>query len=550
MQVVGVDFGTSNVRIAQWDTESGLTPAPVRIGQEGESIMPAVIAFQRQPGGAVSTLVGEDADGLVDSSDTVVVRNIKRWALAGDPYVQWYLESQNTPVPGWWNPQTRCVEVWGKEFPVREVMLLILSEAFQRAKDAGLSGDFMWRAGCPVHAGLEYRSELAQILAEFGDGNQVSSIIEEPILLLLLANRLNTIPPGSYLVYDLGGGSFDCALAEVETDGKMTVYAASGDPLRGGVTIDELLSSHLGYDGPSGLLRIAKEQQTPSSGEQLVSNDITLSWPVLQAVLKKAMFLEHTLVPMREAYIAAKVIWKRDEQEAPIASSVPSLRLENMPAAFAKNLDAILLFGGPSKSPFFSDGLAEKFGRASVIATADLVPDEIPDPELTGLSIGACYSAAENRTPLYIRRLPARVTLRESRTGDAVKYEPYQHFARNFNPVKPFISDPLPPRSNPGTRYDLIVANPDGAILQSKQVVRGGSAAVGPKLVIDTLGQIWIDYDGARQVEIGNTPWQTDQQREILQAIIDQQRKFQESERERVHILLRENPFGWQSGHA
>ena len=550
MLVVGVDFGTSNMRVAQWDSESGLTPRPLNIGLGEGSTMPAVVAFQRQAGGAVATLVGEDADGLDDGPDTVVVRNIKRWALAGDGYVQWHLESRKTPIPSWWNPQTRCVEVWGEEFPVREVMRLILAEAFQRAKDVGLSGEFEWRAGCPVHAGLEYRSDLAQILAEFGKGDQVSAVIDEPVLFLTLANRLNALEPGSYLVYDLGGGSFDCTLAEVETDGKMTVYASCGEPLRGGATIDELLAEHLGYDGPPSLLRIAKEQLTPTGDAQPVSNYISLSWSDLQAVLRKAMFLDHTLVPMREAYISAKVIWKRDEQESPIASSVPGLRLENMPAAFAKDLDAILLFGGPSKSPFFSDGLAEKFGRAKVVATENLVPAEIPAPELTGISIGACYSAVENHTPLYIRRLPARVTLRESTTGAAVEYEPYQHFARNFNPVRPFVSDPLPPPSNAGARYELVVADPDGKALKSNPVEVRSPADTGPRLVIDTLGQIWVDYAGARRVEIGDTPWQTDQQRAILQAIIDRQRKFQESERERVRILLTDNPFGWQSGHA
>ena len=550
MLVVGVDFGTSNVRIAQWDTESGLTPRAVNIGAGDSAIMPAVIAFQRQADGAVATLVGEDADALDDGPDTVVVRNIKRWALAGDAYVQWHLASRNTPIPVWWNPQTRCVEVWDEELPVGEVMRLILSEAFQRAKSVGLDGEFEWRAGCPVHAGLEYRSELAQILAAFGKGDQVSGVIDEPVLFLTLASRVNALEPGSYLVYDLGGGSFDCALAEVEADGKMTVYAASGEPLRGGVTVDELLAEHLGYDGPSSLLRIAKEQLTPTGDGQPVSDGITLSWSDLQAVLQKAMFLDHTLVPMREAYISAKVIWKRDEQESPIANSVPSLRLKNMPAAFAKDLDAILLFGGPSKSPFFSDGLADKFGGDRVVATENLVPAEIPDPELTGISIGACYSAVENHTPLYIRRLPARVTLRETATGAAVRYEPYQHFARNFNPVRPFVSESLPPLSNADARYELIVATPDDAVLQSRPVEVRGASDTGPRLVIDTLGQIWVDYAGARRVEIGDTPWQTEPQREILQAIIDRQRQFRESERQRVHTLLRDNPFGWQSGHA
>ena len=59
---------------------------------------------------------------------------------------------------------------------------------------AGLScpllGLFEWRAGCPVHAGLDYRSELAEVLSGFGGSNMVGSIIEEPVLFLELALRL------------------------------------------------------------------------------------------------------------------------------------------------------------------------------------------------------------------------------------------------------------------------------------------------------------------------------------------------------------------------
>ena len=69
MQTVGVDFGTTNVRIATWDsTQPGLLPQTQRIGQGDASTMPAVIAFQRRPRGATSTIVGEDADALADDS--------------------------------------------------------------------------------------------------------------------------------------------------------------------------------------------------------------------------------------------------------------------------------------------------------------------------------------------------------------------------------------------------------------------------------------------------------------------------------------------------
>ncbi len=175
MQVVGVDFGTTNVRIATWDSNRpDVIPESRLIGEVGASTMPAVVAFQRQPDGSVTTTVGEDANILEDGPDTVVVHNIKRWALSSDPYVKWQLDSRGTPKPCWWNQETRRVEALGQELPVKEVMRLILSEAFRRAN---ITGEFEWRAGCPVHAGLEYRSELAEILSEFGGENKVSSVV-------------------------------------------------------------------------------------------------------------------------------------------------------------------------------------------------------------------------------------------------------------------------------------------------------------------------------------------------------------------------------------
>ncbi len=542
MQVVGVDFGTTNVRIATWDPDGALTPRPLVIGQGGESTMPAVIAFQRQAGG-VNSIVGEAADDLADDDDTVVVRNIKRWALASDPFVKWHLDTYQTPYPEWWNPDTRCVKAFGEEFLVWQVIRQILAEAFQRA---GLQGEFEWRAGCPVQADLEYRSELAAALAEFGGENKVSAVVEEPILFLALAHQLGRLQPGSYLVYDLGGGSCDCALAEVETDGHMTVYASSGDPLLGGSTIDQLLTERLDYHGSPRLLRLSKEQLAPSRPEQAVE-DILLTWSDLEGVLKQSQFIDRTRAAMREAYISAKVIWKWDEQAPTLGgSSIPSLRLGDMAAAFAGDLDGIILFGGPTKSPFFRDGLAEMFGAEKIIAAESLIPAEIPDPELTGLSMGACYAFSESRAPLYIRRLPARITLRNTRTGDSVAYEPYQHFVRNFSPARSFVSAPLQ-QADARARFELIIANPDGVVVQTKRVDLANSATIrSPRLFIDTLGRIGVDNNGSRSLEIDTPLWQTQRQREVLQSAIETRTQAEQAKRGRATRMFTDNLFGYE----
>ena len=541
MQIVGVDFGTSNVRIATWDDESQLAPRSIHIGAgEGAATMPAVIAFRRD----APPLVGEAADRLTDGADadTVVVRNIKRWALTSDLYVDSHLKeiSKVTP-PCWWNEETRCVKAFGEEFPVWDVIRQILAEAFHRARLAGLDGEFEWRAGCPVQAGLEYRSELARTLSEFGGVNKVTSVVEEPVLFLALAHKLEKLEPGgSYLVYDLGGGSFDVALAEVSADGRMTVYAAHSNPLLGGTVIDELLTQRLGYTGPQNLLRIAKEALDPMRNPEQAIGEIDshaiLTWDDLAAVMQRHLFLEKTHVVMREAYISARVVWKYDAGAPTLGySELPSCRPKQLPAAFAKDLNAVILCGGPTKSSYIRARMKEFFGDSLVVNAEDLIPSEIPDPELTGLSIGACYGTVGDS--IYIRRLPARISLIDTVTGDRQEYEPYQHFSeRNvFDPEVPFISPPLPPQMDPNARYELVVTGLDHEIYANK-VVDFDREEMPPlalprslHLVIDRFGRVGIQAAGrqrnagdneaaaARWIEIESPPWQTNWQVESIQ---------------------------------
>ena len=568
MQIVGVDFGTTNVRIATWDTdEPDRQPEPQAIGPVDSFAMPSVIAFQRQRDGTITTVVGQDADEMQDGRDVVVVRNIKRWALSSDPFVSWHLESAHTPRPEWWNSQTRCIEVWGQEFPVREAIRLILDEAFRRSS---VTGEFEWRTGCPVHASLEYRSELASVLSEFGGVNSVTSVIEEPVLFLALAQRRGALEPGSYLVYDLGGGSFDCALAEMDENGQVTVYAAHGHPLLGGVRIDELLRERLGYEGPSYLLRSAKERLNSSGSDEPVDTSTNLSWEDLKGVVD-SRFLDGTVVAMRETYITAKVIWQRGEGVSPIGE-IPSLRWKDVPQALRNDLDGILLTGGPTRSPLIQGWLADRFGDEKVRPAVELLPVEIPDRELTGLSMGACYAAVGEYNPLYISRLPARIILRETWSRNEVEYEPYRHFVSNFNPARPFISKPLVSERNADAKYELNILDPNGKRL-SRQTVdvsgmnrgrntgglprllqtresSGNDTEVSYQLCIDNLGRILILTNGRFWVEMANPPWQTRRQRAIIGSILDKQRRYEADFRERVRHLITHNPFGWQSGHG
>ena len=566
MQSVGIDLGTTNIRISTWDPDNPTVPArPLAIGAGDSYIMPAVIAFRRQPGGEIETVVGEDADSLNAGPNQVVVRNVKRYAVAEDLYVLWHLKSRGADWPSWWNPVARCVQVWGQDFPVQGVISILLEEAFLRA---GVDPGFEWIAGCPVHSGLKYRSELARAITELGGNGrgEVSRIVEEPILFLALAHQLRTLEPGSYLVFDLGGGSFDCALAQINDDREMTVYGADGIPTLGGSNIDDLLADAIGYGQPDNLLRLAKEQVTPADPQR--PNGKTLTWQNVVDAVKEGCFISMTTLCTRAAYRDAKTIWRREDPNAPVGEVikrnpttgqvkfVEQLNWDDM----THDLDGIILYGGPTKSPLFSEALRERFGGKKIISAHELIPDEIPDPELTAISAGACYAVGGQYIPLFVNRLPARITLEDLQTGQELRYEPYEHFSSTSrHSLEGFISEQTI-SEDPGDphvegRYQLTVTTTEGVVQEQRLLNKDyiNTSLIGSKLrlVINRLGQVGVEQDsekgGPRKTLIlESPPWQAGAQLAALNQLQENYRRRRELDSAQLHYNLTHNPFGWQ----
>ena len=557
MQVIGIDFGTTNIRISIWDSDKpDQIPQPLTIGQGDAYTMPTVIAFRRQPGGKIDTIVGENADGLEDGPNQVIVRNVKRYALADDSYVLWHLEVRETEWPSWWNQESRCVRVWDQEFPVKDLLFLMLKEAFQRA---GLTSGFEWRAGCPVHAGLSYRSDLTQVITELGGTGrgEVSRIVEEPLLLLALAHEMGTLNAGSYMVYDLGGGSFDCALAQIDDNKEMIIYGADGNPTIGGSDIDEFLINDLQYAGPTNLLRLAKETISPSNPAQNLPGGQTITWQDYQKAVKEYHFIPKTFSAMRDTYIGAKVIWSRYIDGPPMGEVIGlqdnagyvkfvwQLGWKDMTA----DLDGIILCGGPTKSPVFLDNLKAQFGETQIIPTAELIPSEIPDPELTAISAGACYIARRGYSPLYVNRLPVQITLEDMQTGEKVHYEPYEHLLTSPKHLfDGFVSKNLLAEHTEDLfsdkRYELTVTTPDGVLLPIAGLdgIERERHQVDPyidtrligsslRLVIDRLGRVGVEQQ-SRNTEhqkflvLEDNPWQTGVPKQARERVFAEDREF------------------------
>ena len=435
-KIVGVDFGTTNVRIAQWDVDRDDRPVSCEIGTTlNPYTMPAVIAFERQEDGVVIHKVGEEADGYRDDRDDVqVVRNIKRYALMSDEYVRRQYDEdvvqQRKAWPKWFDPDTGSIRLWNETVSVEEAIRLILREAIAKSGLAGQVAE--WRAGCPVESNLAYRRALVSALADLGCAGKIEWISQEPLLLLALGKGIESLTDGYYLVYDLGGGSFDCTAVEVQ-DNEIIVLAEEGLSALGGMDIDDKLLARLAYTGRAQELRLAKEQLTPTNETVPLESGLVLTNADVNEALEDLKLMDQTLTAMATAFVKAQII--RRELEGSVSDLRKRMGRHESIEAMSREVDRVLVVGGPTRLPYFKDKLEAVFDVDKVVTTYSLIGAadraDIIDPVLTALSHGACYMRDNVYIPRVVDRVPAKISLNVSDyyATEVDIHEPFERFS-------------------------------------------------------------------------------------------------------------------------
>ena len=528
-KIVGIDFGTANVRITQWDADSGAEPVSMPIGEGGVSWMPSVIAFQKRADGEIGIEVGETADRFWNVPNTEVIRNIKRWALASDPHVrdiiEWTFENQESPWPEWFDHATRSIRLWDENvMTAEEAITRILKVAISRAGLAGAAAE--WRAGCPVESDLTYRKALVSALDELGCVGQVKWVAEEPTLLLALGKRTGVVQDGRYIVYDMGGGSFDCAIVEVRGD-DISVLAHEGLML-GGADMDEMLVEKFrkkGYTGAPQLVRIAKEQLTPGNPVSRIEDHHELELDHVEDVIRNGDFVNKTLTAMASAYSKARIMFHDTYMVGGWHATIKEMDAD---------INGVLLVGGPTRMDYFANELRQVFGGDKVITASELVQDanrpDIVDPELTALSHGASYLSLGVYAPLTVDRMPVNITLKVT-DGHLTEDDTYTAFQRLpfRRPLAPHQGRWVALDTEANKTYSVLVTDPDGEILHESgphtmRMPRDGY--IGPRadrvrLIVDRLGGIKVrlgagftgvpsPLEDVHEIIIDNPPWQPD----------------------------------------
>lgn len=220
---VGIDLGTTNSLVAT--VRSGM--ATVLHDEEGHALLPSVVHYKTD--GSIEVGYAAQAQQSLDPHNTIV--SAKRFMGRGlkDVGDTAQLPYQFIDAPGMVQVQTRS----GIKSPV-EISAEILRVLKQRAEKA-LGGE-LTGAVITVPAYFDDAQRQATKDAARLAGLPVLRLLNEPTA-AAVAYGLDNAAEGVYVIYDLGGGTFDVSILRL-TKGVFEVLATNGDSALGGDDFD------------------------------------------------------------------------------------------------------------------------------------------------------------------------------------------------------------------------------------------------------------------------------------------------------------------------
>ncbi len=346
---IGIDLGTTNSLVAT--VRSGATV--VLSDEEGHSLLPSVVHYTADG----TTLVGHTAQALQNRDPANTIVSVKRFMGRGlqdiadraSPY-------RFVEAPGMLQIRT----VAGVKSPV-EISAEILRTLKIRA-EASLDGDLVG-AVITVPAYFDDAQRQATKDAATLAGLNVLRLLNEPTA-AAIAYGLDNGAEGTYVIYDLGGGTFDVSILEL-TRGVFEVRATSGDTQLGGDDFDHRLYCWiLEKAGLSGLndqdarlllthAREAKEALTEHSSTRVsaILSDgraVDLEIPAHCFHTMTAHLVQKTILPVRKALRDAKLN--------------------------AEDIKGVVLVGGATRMPHIHRAVADFFKMEPL---TNLDPDKV-----------------------------------------------------------------------------------------------------------------------------------------------------------------------------
>ncbi|MDO4936409.1 MAG: Fe-S protein assembly chaperone HscA [Sutterellaceae bacterium] len=359
----GIDLGTTNSLVALVINGS----AEVIADEAGRNLCPSVVRYLPEGGVSVGWDAVRDqaADALntVSSAKRLMGRGLKD--IAGNLIFPYQFED----APGMVKIKTRQ----GAKSPVEvsaEVLKVLRARAEKRV------GCELVGAVITVPAYFDDAQRQATKDAARLAGLNVLRLLNEPTA-AALAYGLDNGAEGQYLIYDLGGGTFDVSLLKL-TRGVFEVLATGGNSALGGDDFDhrlvcwalDKLGQGLEADILSGSDKRALTIAVKKAREALTDNDSVQ----VVAELSGGKKLNETLTREEFNAMVCHLVQKTVDAAKAVLTDA---KID------AKDVNGVVLVGGATRMPCVRQAVAEFFGKDPL---ADIDPDQV-------VAVGAAMQA-------------------------------------------------------------------------------------------------------------------------------------------------------------
>lgn len=342
MSIVGIDLGTTNSLVAVWEDGKGkIIPNILK-----NNLTPSVISIDENN----EILVGEVAKERLITHPECTVANFKRFMGSAKKFKL--------------GPYT---------FTPEELSSFILKRLKEDAES--YLGEVVNEAVISVPAYFNDTQRKATKRAGELAGLKVERLISEPTAAAVAYGLHQEQEDTQFLVFDLGGGTFDISILEL-FEGVMEVKSIAGDNFLGGEDFNKLLVDYFMETNKLDLKELGKKE--------------------MSAIFKQAELCKRTLSDKEKAAMSLRLNKKTFEMELDrnkyerLAADLilklrhPVERALRDAGIHPTEIEAIILIGGSTRMPIVRNVVSKMFNK---LPYSNINPDE-------AVALGAAVQAA------------------------------------------------------------------------------------------------------------------------------------------------------------
>lgn len=351
--IIGIDLGTTN-SLAAYYTEEGPKIIPNRLG---EILTPSVVS--------------------IDEEDQIYVGKTARERMAVHPEQGASLFKRSMG-------SQKEFHLGKRIFSAEELASFVLRSLKEDAEY--FLGEEVTEAVISVPAYFNDKKRKATKRAGELAGFKVERIISEPTAAAIAYGLYQKKEDSRFLVFDLGGGTFDVSILDLEDD-IMEVRAVAGDNYLGGEDFTELILDTFFKEHEIEKNSLTEKELTyfRNQAEKCKIRNGNDSFFRMQAV-KEGEKLE-TIITRREFDQKAENLFARIRKPIRRSLSDAGVRL--------RDIDEIVLVGGTTRMPAVRKFVGKLFGR---VPDASINPDE-------AVALGAAIQGAMKERHSAIREV-------------------------------------------------------------------------------------------------------------------------------------------------